>query len=472
METNLINQLLVNNPTEAVNVLTSKNITVPKWNILKREYLSQLHPVASKRLNPDIIHSDGSIERVSRVTSDLMKLAVSRIVSMCFGISPQRKSNAENDRQKEIVKYIENIYSEADIDSVNGERGEMLFASCEVVSLWFPVNKANNDYGFPSKTKLRVKNYSPMKGDELYPYFDEYEDLQCLSIKYSRKIMNRTETFFDAYTADMHVKLHQTNNGWEVEEQEPIVIGKIPAIYMYRDLPIWEDSAQKVYEIEWTYSNNGNYIRKNSKPLFIIYADEHIPLGDDEDDEDKNDNKDFTENRDFRTVLQFPQGSSAHYETWPQSTESIKFHVEKMEEEFWKELQLPDLSYEKMKSTPMSGEARKQLFVDAIQKVKAESKTILKFLNRELSVIKAFLKTMLPSEYASDIDALRIKTKIIPFTMTDWSDRIQSLQQANGGKAVMSQRETIVELGYSNDIDKTLEEIREDEAEDAAEMTM
>ena len=49
-----------------------------------------------------------------------------------------------------------------------------------------------------------------------------------------------------------------------------------------------------------------------------------------------------------------------------------------------------------MKSNPMSGESRKQLFIDAQLKVKDESGRLIEFLDREMNVVKAFLKTMLP----------------------------------------------------------------------------
>ncbi len=457
-----INQLLISDPSKAVEVLQTKTIILPDWNTkLEREYNSKKHPVMDKAHYPDIPHSDGTIERVTRVTSDLMQLAVKRMAEMTFGIPVKRVSQPENDRQKEIVKYLENIYSRTRIDPFNLERGKMLFKACEVITLWYAVQEPNNIYGFNSPLKLRCKNYCPANGDYLYPYFDEYEDLKCISIKYTRKVMDKDETYFDAYTAEMHVKLHLTDDRWEVIEHEPIPIGKIPAIYMYRPTPIWEDTAAKVYEIEWSLSNNGNYLRKNSKPLFIIYADEDIPL-----------DQELSESREFRTILQYPRGSSANYVTWSQATESLKFHVDKMEEEFWKELQLPDWSYEKMKSTPMSGEARKQLFVDACMKVKEESGRIIEFLDREISILKAYLKLMLPTDYSTDIDALQITSKITPYTMTDWTDKVQTLTSASGGKPIMSQRECIEELGYSNDTDRTLEEIAEQEKQSATEMTM
>lgn len=460
MDIQEINNLLLTNPTEAVRALTYKAIEVPSWDKLEKEYDSSKHPVCNRIEYKDIETKHGT-EKVTRVTSDLIKLSVTRMAEMMFGVDVKRISKPENDKQKDIALYLENIFRQCRINSVNLDRGKLLFSACEVVTLWYQTDSPNNIYGFNSPIKLHCRNYAPSKGDQLYPYFDEYEDLKAISIKYTRKVLDKTETFFDAYTADMHVKLQQGERGWEILEKERISIGKIPAIYMYRPTPIWEKTADKVYEIEWTLSRNGNYIRKNSKPLFGLFCDEEIPM-----------NESLSENQEFREIIQLPRGSSAQYITWPDAGSAKTLHIDKMEELFWKELQLPDWSYEKMKSTPMSGEARKQLFVDACMKVREESGRVLEFLDREISILKSFLKIMLPSEYSAEIDKLQISSKITPFTMTDWSDKIQSLSVANGGEAMMSLRESIVELGHSSDPDATLEEIEEQKRQSATEMTI
>jgi hypothetical protein len=164
-------------------------------------------------------------------------------------------------------------------------------------------------------------------------------------------------------------------------------------------------------------------------------------------------------------------GSTAQYITWQQSIESVKFQIDELKQMFFTQLQLPDFSFESMKSTPMSGEARKQLFIDAQLKVQDESGRLLEMLDREVSVVKQFVKLILP-KYASEIDALQIENRITPFTITDESDKITNYVQATGGKAIMSQIQAIRELGLSSDPDRTLQEIQEDSAQSAAEMTL
>lgn len=452
-------------PAAMIAALKDKSVIVPSWGGrrgLLHEYDPRKHPVMCKAQYPDITNDDGTVELVTRITCNLQQLATKRMTELITGIPVRRVYKPENERQKEVAAYIEKIYERNRIDSVNIERCNMLFAGCEVMTLWYAVEERNNIYGFNSPLKMRCRNFSPMLGDELYPLFDEYGDMIALSVGYTRKKLGKTVSYFDAYTADRHIKWsNERNSGWEVMEDEVNALGKIPAVYTFRPTPIWEDTSRIVFEIEWALSRNGNYLRKNSKPVFIVFADEQIQYGDEQ-----------SQDREFRSIMQYPKGSTAQYVTWQQAVENLKFYVAELRQSFFTQLQLPDWSYESMKSNPMSGESRKQLFIDAQLKVKDESGRLIEFYDREVNVVKAFAKASLPTSYHADIDALPVENVITPFTITDEKDTITNLTTANGGKPLISHRESIEMYGHSTDVDKTLQEIAEDEALDAFEPTL
>lgn len=452
-------------PSEIITDLKEKAVVVPPWKGtrgLSFEYDPKRHPVMNKSLYPDIVDEDGSIDYVTRITYNLQYLAVKRMTELCCGIPVKRVCAPENDQQKEVAGYLEKIFQRNRIDSMNVERLTMLFAGCEVLTLWYAVDQPTNIYGFNSPIKLRCRNFSPMNGDCLYPLFDEYGDMIAMSVGYTRKVAKKTVSFFDTYTAEKHYKWTDNGGGgYELVEEDDIhVIGKIPGIYMYRPTPIWEDTSKIVYEMEWAMSRNGNYLRKNSKPLFCVFADEEIQYGQEGD-----------EKAEFKSILQYPKGSTAGYVTWAQAVENLKFHITELRQSFFTQLQLPDWSYESMKSTPMSGESRKQLFIDAQLKVKDESGRLLEFFDREVNVVKAFLKVALGGSYSAAIDALPVENQITPFTISEEKDTINNLLAANGNKPIISQRESIEQLGWSSDPDKTLQEINEEGTLDAFNLT-
>lgn len=451
-----------NSAESKIAALKEKTIVVPVWSGrfgLVQQFDPTKHPVMNKQKYPDIVTDEG-IEYVTRVTCDLQRLATKRMTELVTGIPIKRVYKPENDRQKQIAAYIESIYDRNRINSVNNERLNMLFAGCEVFTLWYAIEERNTLYGFLSPLKLRCRNFSPMLGDELYPLFDEYGDMIAMSVGYTRKKGRKYVQYFDTYTADKHIKWSNENGGWAEVENENITLGKIPGVYAWRPTPIWEDTSKTVYEIEWALSRNGNYLRQNSKPIFIVFADEAISYGDEK-----------SPNREFRSVMQYPQNGRAEYVTWAQAVENLKFYVEQLRDLFFTQLQLPDWSYGKMSQQALSGESRKQMFIDAQLKVKDESGRLIEFFDREMNVVKAFAKIMLGESYAADIDALKVETLITPFAITDEKDTINNLMAANGGKALMSQRESIEMYGHSDDVDKTLREIAEEDKIDAFEMT-
>ncbi len=458
--------------------LRSKSVTVRPWSDLRREYDPMLHPVMDRSAYPDTVlyqdrvsetetDQDGNPkvikvpvgqEKVSRITYDLQRLAVKRVTELCFGIPVKRIYRPEdgNERQEKAAKYLEAIFRRARIDSVNIERSNRLYASCEVMTMWYAIKGKTSIYGFESDFKLRCMTYSPMQGDTLYPLFDDSGDLVALSVGYTRRVEDTDVTFFDTYTADTHLRWSNRQDGggnlaWGLEVSEDIAIGKIPAVYRWRPSPAWEQSSGLVEEMEWAMSRNGNYLRKNSRPILAAFVSESLDFG-----------QAPGANAAARDVVQYPAGSSLQYITWNQAIDNLKFYVSELRSSFFSQLQLPDWNYEKMSQQALSGESRKQLFIDAHLKVKDESGAWLEFFDREVNVVKAFLKMMLPQEWGVDIDALRVDIQMTPYIIEDRKEDAELLLLKNGNKPLMSQKESIRALGESEDVDATYEAIREE----------
>ena len=447
---------------ERITALKQKTIDVPIWTGkqgLINEYDPTKHPVMNKQLYPDLVKDDG-VERVTRITLSFQRLAAKRMSELLSGIPVKRIYKPEDEKQQQVATYLEKIFDRNRINSVNTDRTNALFAGCEIFTLWYAVEQKNNLYGFASPLKLRCRTFSPMQGDELYPFFDEYGDMVAMSIGYTRKVGRKNVQYFDTYTDDRHIKWSNESGEWLAVEDEKTTVGKIPGIYTFRPTPIWEDTSRNVYEMEWTLSRNGNYIRENSKPKFIVCADEIIQYGDEK-----------SGNKEFKSVMQYPTGARAEYVTWSQAIESLKFQIDTLRNLFFTQLQLPDWSYEKMSQQALSGESRKQMFIDAELKVQDESGRWLEFFDREINVAKAFLKLMLGQAWHEAIDALPVENVITPYRITDRKEEVETLMTANGNKPIMSQRESIEAYGRSDNVDQTLKEINEQEMADSFNLT-
>lgn len=446
--------------SQIIDELKQKNIDVIPWAKLRKEYNPKEHPVYTDRNYRDKVRR-GKTEKMTRITYSIQKQAVKRMKELMFTIPVSRKYTTTTEQEKQAAAIMEAIFKKNRINALNLKRGHKLFASCEMVTIWFAQMQDTIYAGVPSKLKLRCRVFSPMDGDILYPLFDEYDDLIALSVQYTRRKGTDELTYFDTYTDAFHYRWVQKNNsGWVEDMQpEPINIGKIAGIYIHRDLPIWEDQSDNGYELEWSASRQGNYLRKNSRPTWVIYSDSQQVTA------PKNKKQEPSDDNAGRNVLRYGQKDKAEYATWNQATDALKLHTEELRRNIHTSLQLPDMSMEQMKATPMSGEARKMLFIDCQMKVTDESGDWLEFFDREVNVIRAFCKQMFPS-LAGAFDTLTVENKITPFQINDRSQQIKDMSDGTGGKQIISRRTAIRELNLvpEEELDEEEKRIEDEEA--------
>lgn len=433
-----------------INDLKEKSVTVPSWDKLLKDYEPTEHNIVSDKVTrKDKVRSNGDKEKASRIYIGLEKLLTKRMTEFMFAIPVKRVyHNIENSEiRQSIAKAIEAIYKYARIDSENIKRGNAYFASCEVFTIWYTVESPNTLYGFNSKYKLKCKTYSPMDGVRLYPLLDELGDMIAMSFEYTRKVKNEEVTFFETYTSNIHYKWKQQGNGWELVKLEQVAVMKIPGVYIYRQVPIYHGLSYIREEIEYTLSRNSDVIAYNSAPILKI-------AGGMKGGEDKGES---------RRVYRVEQNGDVSYVSWAQSIEALKYHVDTLVKLFWSQSQMPDISFENMKSLGNIGfDARQTLLTDAHLKVGDESGSWIEAFERECSVIKAFLKMMNVS-WASEVDNVEVEHIITPFIQMDEDATTDRLIKQNGGKAIKSQLQTIREAG-SNDPEATLLQIQKEEA--------
>jgi hypothetical protein len=450
---NEIEQLLAVGPVNVIiESLKTKSVCVPSWDKLVKDYEPKEHEIVTDTVTrKDKMKSDYSVEKASRIYLGLEKLLTRRMTEFTFAIPVKRVYHniEDNETRQQIAKAIESIYKYARIDAENIRRGNAYYAACEICTVWYAVEKPNSLYGFRSRFKLKCKTYSPMDGVSLYPLFDERGDMLAMSLEYNKKILDKEITYFETYTDKKHYKWKQENGlFWEEVTNEPIALMKIPAIYAYRDSAIYADLSYIRKEIEYTLSRNSDVIAYNSAPILKV-------AGGMKGGEDKGES---------RRVFRVENGGDVSYVSWAQSIEALKYHVETLTNSFWSQSQMPDISFDKMKDLGNIGyDARQTLLTDAHLKVGDEAGNWLEFLDRESSIVKAFLSLM-NIQWKEEIDNVDVENIITPFIQNDEKNEIEKLTTANGGKPILSQLESIKALGYSNDPEATLKQIQEEEA--------
>lgn len=435
-----------------ISQLKEKSVSVPDWNSLRKDYYPKEHYILKDTINlRDKRRKDGSVEKSCRLTLGMEKLLVKRMSEFMFTIPVNRiYGNTENnDIRQNIAKAIESIYKYASINTYNLQRSKDYFACCEIFTLWYAVKSHNTLYGFPCDYKLKCKTFSPMHGTNLYPLFDEKEDMIAMSYEYIVKKGSKSVTYFETYTDKFRYKWKNESGQWEsTGDPDEILLMKIPGIYLSRDEAIYCDVSEIRKEIEYTLSRNSNVISYNSAPVLKVVGE---IIGEEK------------KNEDLR-LFRMKDGGDVSYVSWDQSVQAITTHIDQLKELFWSLSQLPDISFSNMQKLGNIGyDARETLLTDAHLKVGDESGDWIKFFERETNVIKAFLK-MMKTEWVSEIDNVEVIHTIIPFIQKNEAAEISKRIEANGGKAIESRLESIQRFGKSQDPNATLRQIQEEEA--------
>ena len=447
-----IDEILSLDIDKAIEQLRAKSVSVPNWQgNLEDQYEASKHKIMNEALFPNKRKKDGTPILRARVPVGLQKLATKRMTEFMCAIPVQRRYQvSDSSGEEEITKAMERIYSRVRINTANVARLRSYFGACEVATVWYitEVDKPHNLYGFPCKYKLRLRTFSPMTGDKLYPLFDEHGDMIALSFEYQQQSGETKITYFETFTNELRIVWMKLGDKWELMESISHDLGKIPGVYMNRSTPIWEDKTSTVEELEALISRNLDTLAYNSAPITVFKGLKKV------EGEEKGDS-----NRIYATEV----GGGVEIASWDQAAASLEFQVDTLIRIFFMELQFPDFSQYAKNGVggALSGESRRLLLTDAHLKVGDEQGPCLEFWDREVSVLKSILAIINPS-WAALLEDIDVENVVTPFVMNDDKENISNgarLYEAGG----CSLRTFVEMANQAADVEAEMKRIAEEE---------
>lgn len=391
------------------------------------------------------------IEHVARIALALQKLIVKRAVSFMFGNPVTIDCIPENDSQTAVFKAIKRVLSDVKEKSHNRRVARTLFSCTEVAELWYPVEKPNNVYGFPSKFKLRCAMFSPLDGDTLYPYFDESGDLKAFSRQFSiEDAKGKVHTFFETYTDEFQMMWRMSADGWKPEEGYPKTnpIGKIPVVFAQQPQVEWEDVQVLIDRLEKLLSNFADTNDYHAAPKIFV----------------KGTIQGFSKKGESGAILEGDADSDAHYLSWANAPESVKLEIDTLLRMIYTITQTPDISFDSVRGVgAISGVALKLLFMDAHLKVQDHSEVFDEYLQRRLNIVKAFIGQF-NTKLSSEAEALLAEPVITPYIIKDEAAELKIWSDANGGNAVISQKASFEKANLTSDPDADYQQYQDEQS--------
>ncbi|GIZ15510.1 phage portal protein [Capnocytophaga catalasegens] len=437
----------------------------PDIEEIKKQLNPKKHLIFDEKERPDKMvdkgNGDKRKEPVARIALSLQKLIVKRAVSFLFGNPIDVTANTQNDTQMKILVAVKSILNDVKINSHNRKIARELFSCTEVAELWYPMELAPDEvprYGIDAKNKLRVKILSPMSGDKLYPYFDDYGDMVAFSREYSIAKGDKKSTYFETYTSNLILKYDISDgvpvlmNGFPVAN----VLGKIPVVYGRQEQTEFAEVQDIIDRLEKLLSNFADTNDYHGSPKIFV----------------KGNIKGFSKKGESGAIIEGDANTEAHYLTWTHAPESVKLEIDTLLRMIYTLTQTPDISFESVKGlgNGASGKALRMLFLDAHLKVADHMEVFDEYLQRRMAILKKYIG-IFNTSLAKEAQALTIETEITPFMVDDYTDKLEFVMTATGNKPVLSQKSGIKLAGLVDNADEEFENIQREDSFSAFEPT-
>lgn len=436
--------IVASDPKTAIKYLKGTIVPINVVDI-RKELDPMLHKCMDKSEKPDrqLLGESGQlrgIDKVGRTPLAFQELIVARAVSFLFGFDPKIKAETSDPTSIELLNSVKKVLNIAKSNTLNADIATDLFSCKQVAELWYPVEtKESKDYyGFESKTKLRTMIFSPLRGDNLYPFYDIFGDLVAFSREYTVTTLDGDFKYFETYTAENIIKFDVSKEVVMLTNDKN-TIGKIPVVFAEQPTVEWYKVQKNIERLEDLLSRFSDTNDKNGAPiLFINGALQEMP------------SKEST-----GKLLVGEPGSTAQYITWSQAPESIKLEIETLIDFIYSFTQTPNISFESVKGIgQVSGIALKLLFIDAHMKVQTKRRIFDNYLIRRINIIKAYLSVL--NKSFAKVENLFIEAEIVPYIINDEKLMIENLLTANGGQAILSQKTAISQSGLVDDTEAEL----------------
>jgi SPP1 family phage portal protein len=461
---------------EKISLLRQRKTPLPDAVQLLRDWDSDKHDVMSKEKRPDmkVIRKEGikdtdgkyisfpeyEFEPVNRIPLPLEQDITNIHTAFTVGIEPKLNCDPNNEAENELFKVILTIGRKNKIKYHNKAVVRSWLSEQEVAEYWY----VKKDTGFWAKILAKIKNaigrsdaqyklrsaiWSPLRGDMLYPYFDETGDLTAFSRGYKVRQTDGTETeYFMTITPDT-VYTWRLDKSWEIESEFKHGFGKIPVIYAYRPETLCSKIKPIRVRLEALLSNFADAIDRCFFPYLILEGEiEGSP-------------QKVGKNR----MIKMENHGKAYYLDWTQTPEMIRLEIDGLTEKAYSLTNTPRLSIENLKgmgSVP-SGTAFKYTFMGTHLAVENHAEVIGEYLQRRYNfLIDAIAK--INTAYTKAAGTIDIEPEIVPFMIDSLTEKIENAVKAVDG-GIASRKTGILLAGIVDEVNDEIELIEKETAE-------
>ncbi len=403
-------------------------------------------------------------EEVNRIAIPLEQDIVNIQTAFTVGTEPSMDCTPSDDGEKSLFAALKSVLQKNKIKYQNKKVVRSWLSEQEIAEYWYVTDddsfwakfwaKVKTTFGGKVKPtkKLRSVLWSPFRGDELYPFFDDYGDLVAMSREYKKKDLDNNEiTVFMTVTKDS-VYQWELNKTWNTPEGKTFRHGflKLPVLYAYRPETYCHKIKTFRVRLEKLLSNYADCIDYHFFPLLKLIGDVSGFAGKTKD----------------RMVKLEGEGADAQYLTWSQVPTTIELEMKILFDKAYSMTNTPQISFESLKGSgnALSGVAFDYVFLSTHLQVENHGEVIGDFMQRRVNFLVSALGAINPYEFDSASKTIDIDVDLVPYRLDNVDDKVSTAVKAVEG-GVWSQRHGVIFAGNQDRIEEELAEIKEEQKE-------
>lgn len=459
-------ELLVSDPQEAVKRIKNQKINFDvKPSDAEKQYDVTEHNVFDTKKRPDKLIKkyrgegktgplyDIELQPVARIGIPYQKLIVERMIGLMLGndikLVPEY-SDEKDEKQKELFNRVKKVWHDTKLDFINREVLRRLLSEMEVSEYWYAID--NDDEFAEEEHKFKVLISSPGLGDNLYPYFDDKGSLVAFCREYIVKDENdKNITRIDVFTEEYSYWFIKGESGFELddtlkENPKGNMLKKIPIVYYRQNKPEWSDVQTICDRQEILISNFSDTNDYFSSPMVVV----------------KGDVKGFADKGETGKIITLSgEGAEIRYLTWDNAPDAVKVEFENNEDLIFSGLQLPNISFSKMKAIGYNSNAViKLLFSDPHMKARTKWELFGIGIQRRVNIISRMVAMLYGLEDA--YKKMSIVPVMEPYLPENITETITALVTGAGNGKIMSQKRGVELNPLVKNPDKEIERIDEE----------
>lgn len=382
-------------------------------------------------------------------------------IQTAFTVGTEPKMNCEPEENEQgLFSALRKVLEKNKIKYQNKRIVRSWLSEQECAEYWYVVK----DDGFWAKLKRKIGTlfgasapeyrlnsviWSPFRGDKLYPFFDDSNNLVAFSREYKKKDLDDVEiTCFMTITADS-VYQWEFIDGWKSVSSFKHGFKKLPVLYCYRPEAYCEKIKTLRVRLEKLLSNYADCIDYHFFPILMLFGDV----------------QNFSGEFKSRVVELTGQGANAQYLTWNQVPTTVQYEAETLINQIYALTNTPRISFDAIKGSGnvLSGVAFDYVFLSTHLNVENLAEVIGEFMQRRVNFLVSALGSI-NSSLEKAAETIDINMEIEPYRLENLSEKIDTALKAKNGE-LWSQQRAITFVGNIDNVLDEVEQIKEEQAE-------